>query len=149
MYFRGRSTRSLDAKGRLMLPPEFRDILLARSKEGQLVLTTLDDCVYGFPWPDWQDFEDKINRLKTPDRAFRNFRRQVIGGAEIMTADGQGRIRLSRELLQYAGLGRDAVLVGQGAHFELWNAERLAPALAQNFDDVAQSMANSGIDFVF
>ena len=29
MLFRGQSYRSLDAKGRLMLPPEFRDALTA------------------------------------------------------------------------------------------------------------------------
>ncbi len=149
MYFRGRSTRALDPKGRLMLPPEFRDILRVRSESGQLVLTTIDTCVYGFPWPDWQEFEEKINRLKNLPRAARDFRRLVLGGAEVMAADGQGRIRLSRELLQYSGIEREAVLVGQGAHFELWNAERLAPALAQNFDDVAAAMADSGIDFVF
>ena len=149
MYFRGRSTRSLDTKGRLMLPPEFRDILLARSEGGQLVLTSLDGCVYGFPWPDWQEFEDKINRIKNPTRAVRDFRRLVLGGAEVMAADGQGRIRLSRELLAYADIDREAVLVGQGAHFELWSAGRLAPALAQSFDDVSQAMTDSGIDFVF
>ena len=149
MYFRGRSTRSLDTKGRLMLPPEFRDILEARSKDGKLVLTSLDECVYGFPWPDWQEFEEKINRVKNPARAVRDFRRLVLGGAEVMVADGQGRIRLSRELLSYSAIDREAVLVGQGTHFELWNAERLSPALAQNFDDVSQAMADSGIDFIF
>lgn len=149
MYFRGRSTRSLDAKGRLMLPPEFRDILLSRSEGGQLALTSLDGCVYGFPWPDWQEFEDKINRIKNPTRAVRDFRRLVLGGAEVMTADGQGRIRLSRELLTYADIGREAVLVGQGAHFELWNAQRLAPALEQSFDEVSRAMVDSGIDFTF
>lgn len=149
MYFRGRSTRSLDPKGRLMLPPEFRDILLSRAEGGELVLTTLDGCVYGFPWPDWQEFEEKVNRVKNPSRALRDFRRLVLGGAEVMRADAQGRIRLSRELLQYAGIDGEAVLVGQGAHFELWDAARLAPALARSFDDVTQDMADSGIDFVF
>ncbi len=132
-----------------MLPPEFREILRARSENGQLALTTIDDCVYGFPWPDWQEFEAKINRLKNTRRIDRDFRRRVIGGAEVMAVDGQGRIRLSRELLQYSGIDGEAVLIGQGAHFELWNAERLAPVLAQNFDDVAAALADSGIDFVF
>ena len=149
MYFRGRSTRSLDIKGRLMLPPEFREILLARSSGGELVLTSLDGCVYGFPLPDWQEFEEKINRIKNPARAVRDFRRLVLGGAEVMVADGQGRIRLSRELATYAAIDRDAVLVGQGTHFELWNAGRLQPVLEQNFDDVTQAMTDSGIDFIF
>lgn len=149
MYFRGRSTRALDLKGRLMLPPEFREILLARSEEGKLVLTSLDGCVYGFPWPDWQEFEEKINRIKNPARAVRDFRRLVLGGAEVTAADGQGRIRLSRELLAYADIEKEAVLVGQGAHFELWSAARLAPALARSFDDVTHAMEESGVDFIF
>ncbi len=149
MFFRGRSVRSLDAKGRLMFPPEFREILLARSDGGQLVLTSLDGCVYGFPWPDWQEFEEKINRINNPTRAVRDFMRLVLCGAEVIAADAQCRIRLSRELLQYAAIDREAVLVGQGAHFELWSAERLAPALSQSFDDVTQAMTESGIEFVF
>ncbi len=149
MLFRGRSTRTLDAKGRLMLPPEFRDILLDRSEGGRLVLTTYDGCIVGFPWPDWVEFEEKINRVQNPARSVRDFRRLVVGGAEPMTADGQGRLRLSRDHMQYAGIGREAVLVGQGPRFELWDAARLNPVLAKDFDDVAQSMAESGIDFVF
>ncbi len=149
MLFRGRSTRTLDPKGRLMLPPEFREILLSRSDSGQLVLTSLDGCIYGFPWPDWQEFEEKINRIKNPARNVRDFRRLVLGGAEVMVADGQGRVRLSRELAEYAGIGKEAVLVGQGAHFEIWDPARLSPVLAQNFDDVTLSMTDSGIDFAF
>ena len=149
MLFRGRSARTLDAKGRLMLPPDFREILLARSDSGQLVLTSLDGCVYGFPWPDWQEFEEKINRMKNPARPVRDFRRLVLGGAEVMVADGQGRVRLSRDLQEYAGIDKEAVLVGQGSHFEIWDGGRLAPVLAQNFDDVARAMSESGIDFVF
>ena len=149
MLFRGRSSRTLDPKGRLMLPPEFREILLARSDSGKLALTTYDGCIVGFPWPDWEEFEEKMNRIKNPARNVRDFRRLVVGGAEAMTADGQGRIRLSREQLGYAGIEKDAVLVGQGPRFEIWDAARLAPVLAQNFDDVTASMTESGIDFAF
>lgn len=149
MYFRGRSARAIDPKGRIMLPPDFREILLARSKDGKLVLTSIDGCIYGFPWPDWEKFEDSINRLKNPGRAVRDFRRLVLGGAEVLAADAQGRVRLSRELAAYAGLGKEAVVVGQGAHFELWSAERLSPILDQDFDSVTQAMADSGIDFIF
>ncbi len=149
MYFRGRSRRSTDPKGRLMLPPEFRDTLLARSSEGKVVLTTYDGCVVGFPLPDWEDFEDKINRMTNPTRALRDFRRLVVGGAESLIIDAQGRARLSREHMQYAGIEREVVLVGQGRRFEIWAPDRLEPVLAQNFDDVAASLAETGVDFGF
>lgn len=149
MYFRGRSLRNTDPKGRLMLPPEFREILLSRGGGGGVVLTTYDGCVVGFPLPDWEEFEEKINHIKNPARNVRDFRRLVIGGAEAMEVDAQGRVRLSREHMQYAGIEREAMLVGQGPRFEVWSPERLAPVLARNFDDVAGAIAESGIDFGF
>lgn len=149
MYFRGRSLRSADPKGRLMLPPEFREILLSRSAEGRVVLTSYDDCVVGFPLPDWEEFEHKLIRIKNAPRKVRDFRRLVLGGAESMSLDAQGRVRLSREQMLYAGIDREAMLVGQGPRFEIWSPERLEPVIAQNFDDVAQSVADTGIDFGF
>lgn len=149
MYFRGRSFRNPDSKGRLMLPPEFRGILSSRSEQGRVVLTTYDGCVVGFPLPDWEEFEATMNRIKNPPRNVRDFRRLVLGGAEEMALDAQGRVRLSREQMQYAGIEREAVLVGQGTRFEIWAPQRLAPILDQNFDDVAQAIAETGIDFGF
>mgnify|MGYP002316734189 CR=1 FL=1 len=55
MLFRGQSYRSLDAKGRLMLPPEFRDALTAASADGTFVLTTYDGCLVGYPSPLWNE----------------------------------------------------------------------------------------------
>lgn len=149
MYFRGRSFRNPDSKGRLMLPPEFRGILSSRSEQGRVVLTTYDGCIVGFPLPDWEEFEETMNRIKNPPRNVRDFRRLVLGGAEEMALDAQGRVRLSREQMQYAGIEREVVLVGQGTRFEIWAPQRLAPILDQNFDDVAQAIAETGIDFGF
>lgn len=148
MLFRGRTTRSLDAKGRLMLPPEFRNILLSRSDEGRLVLTTYDNCVVGFPLPDWMEFENKINSIKNPPRKLRDFRRLVVGGAEEMTTDAQGRIRLSKDHLGYAGITADAVLMGQGSRFELWQPARLDDVIGGDFDDVSEAV-QEGFDFSF
>ncbi len=147
MYFRGRSLRNTDPKGRIMLPPEFRETLLSRNTEGTVVLTTYDDCIVAFPLPDWEEFEEKVNLVKNPSRNVRDFRRLVIGGAEMMHADAQGRIRLSRDHMDYAGITHDAMLVGQGKRFEIWAPDRLAPVLAQNFDNVTQSAVDAGVDF--
>ena len=121
MLFRGQSYRSLDAKGRLMLPPEFRDALTASSTDG----------------------------LRNSSRKIRDFRRLVLGGAEDQSFDAQGRIRLSRAHVEYAGLEHDAVVVGQGDKFEIWDQARFKALLSQDFDDVADELAESGIDFSF
>ncbi|MCG8529261.1 MAG: division/cell wall cluster transcriptional repressor MraZ [Desulfovibrionales bacterium] len=147
MYFRGRSHRSLDNKGRVMLPSAFRDILLSRSEGGTLVLTTYDRCVMAYPLPDWEEFERKFHRLKNPSFKLRQFRRLVIGGAEELAADKQGRIRLPADHIAYANLKKDIVIVGQGSKFEIWDSDRFEELMTMDFDDVAEELTDSGIDF--
>ena len=55
--FRGHTQRNLDSKGRVMLPPDFREIILEMSPEGKLMLTNFDDCVVGYPLPEWEQIE--------------------------------------------------------------------------------------------
>ena len=74
---------------------------------------------------------------------------QCVGGAEDQSFDAQGRIRLSRAHVEYAGLEHDAVVVGQGDKFEIWDQARFKALLSQDFDDVADELAESGIDFSF
>lgn len=114
-----------------------------------MVLTTYDRCVVGFPLPDWLEFERQLNRVKNPPRKLRDFRRLVVGGAEEMVTDGQGRIRLSKDHLGYAGISGEAVLMGQGPRFELWQPERLEAVISGDFDDVAESIDQDGFDFNF
>ena len=47
----------------------------------------------------------------------------MVGHASEIEIDGHGRILLPRELRDFAGLGRQAMLIGQGNKFELWDEE--------------------------
>lgn len=171
MYFRGRSSRSLDPKGRLMLPPEFRESLAVRGRAGaepdvrpkaspkispelsgdeevRFVITTYDGCLVAYPWTDWEELEQKFARLPNPSPKVRAFRRLFIGGAEVQTLDAQGRVRLSQDHRDYARLGKDVMVLGLINRFELWNPETLKATMdAQKLDDVTDELAASGIDF--
>ena len=129
-----------------MLPPEFRDVLVARSDAGGCMLTTYDGCLVAYPQPDWDSFEEQLNRLKSSSRLVRDFKRLVLGGAEEHVCDNQGRIRLSKSHLDYAGIGKDIVLVGQGSKFEIWDQTRFSEVTSQNFDGLAEELSESGID---
>ena len=121
-------------------------MLLARSEGGKFVLTTYDGCLVAFPQPDWDLFEEQLNRLKSSSRLVRDFKRLVLGGAEAHTCDNQGRIRLCKNHLDYAGISKDIVLVGQGSKFEIWDQARFAEITSQNFDGLAEELAESGVD---
>ncbi len=129
-----------------MLPPEFRDVLAKRSDGARFVLTIYDGCVVGFPEPEWREFEERFSRLRNAGRKVRDFRRLVLGGSEEGEPDSQGRLRLSRAHMEYAGITRKVVLVGQGNRFEIWDEDRFKAILNQNFDDVADELAENGVD---
>ncbi|SVD11837.1 uncharacterized protein METZ01_LOCUS364691 [marine metagenome] len=121
---RGATKVTLDAKGRLAIPTRYRERLASRCG-GQLVATVDKDyCLLLYPLPDWEEIERKLMRLPSLDKKARRLQRLMVGHATELDVDGHGRILLSRELREFAGLERQAVLLGQGNRFELWDEER-------------------------
>jgi len=92
--FHGAAVITLDAKGRVAIPTRHRSGLL-RAKVEQ------------FP-----SFDPKASWWK----------RLLLGFEEHVSPDGSGRILLPPALRQHAKLERDAMMVGQGHYFELWDS---------------------------
>lgn len=130
--FRGATKVTLDAKGRLAIPTRYRERLAARC-DGQLIATVDKDyCLLIYPYPDWEEIERKLMRLSSMNKKTRRLQRLMVGHATEVDIDGHGRILLSRELREFAGLGRQAVLIGQGNKFELWDEDQWAQWLEQS-----------------
>jgi MraZ protein len=122
--FRGATKVTLDAKGRLAIPTRYRERIATRC-DGQLVITLdRDHCLLIYPLPDWEEIERKLVRLPSLQKRTREMQRIMLGYATEVDVDGAGRILLSRELREVAGLERTAMLIGQGHKFELWDEER-------------------------
>ena len=93
--------------------------------DGQLVVTVdKGQCLLIYPLPDWEEIERKLVRLPSLHKRTREMQQIMVGYATEVDIDGHGRILLSRELREFAGLDRSAVLIGQGHRFELWDEER-------------------------
>jgi MraZ protein len=121
IVFRGANPVTLDAKGRMVMPTRYRERLLERSA-GRLVVTIdRDQCLLLYPLPDWEEIERKLMRLPTLNPHARRMQRLMVGHATDLELDGHGRVLLPAELRSFAGLTRDAMLLGQGNRFELWN----------------------------
>jgi MraZ protein len=124
MMFRGVSTLNLDTKGRLMVPARYRDALLAQG-DGRVVVTAdPSKCLLMFPLVEWEPIEKKLNSLSSFNTQTRSLQRLLVGNAADLELDATGRILLPAMLREFAGLDKNAVLVGQGVKFELWNEQR-------------------------
>ena len=78
--FRGRFDQTIDAKGRIILPVKFREIL-SRQYDNTLVLTNFDNCLISYPTEEWIKVEEKFRKLPSGNKQIRAFKRFFISGA--------------------------------------------------------------------
>jgi len=120
--FRGFSAVSIDNKGRMAVPSRFRE-RLSLIAGGCLVqtLNPLDRALWLYPLSEWELIEAKLAELSDFDRQGRRTKQMMRGYATDCQLDAQGRILLPQELRDYAGIKREAVILGQGNKFEIWS----------------------------
>ena len=129
--FRGISQLNLDVKGRLAVPARHREALVERCT-GHLVITAdADRCLLIYPLPDWELIQQRLEGLSNLDPRVRELQRRLIGFAVDVEMDGAGRVLISPALRDYAQLGKEVVLVGQGKKFELWDQEQWNQMIAK------------------
>lgn len=121
--FRGLSNLNLDAKGRLAMPSRYRDLLMEAC--GGRMVTTIHPhrCLLVYPTPTWESIQAKLMDVPGIGGETVMLQRMMVGHATDCELDGQGRFLVPPPLREFAGLSKEAVLIGQGNRFELWNAE--------------------------
>jgi MraZ protein len=126
--FYGTDNYSIDSKGRLAIPAQARK---AAGKGNTFYLVPgFDGCLALYSSAEWARVEERLRQLPGR-RTERAFKRALLMNATRVTVDSQGRITIPSALIRRAGLGKDAVLLGQGTHLEIWNPELLERELAE------------------
>ena len=133
--FMGEYNHTVDAKGRLIVPSKFREQL----GDEFVVTKGLDGCLFVYENTEW-------NALPLTNANARKFSRFFLAGASTCEVDKQGRILLPAVLREFAGIDKDAVLVGVGSRIEIWSKE--AWNQSNTYDDmeeIAENMEGLGI----
>ncbi len=118
--FLGQYTHTLDSKGRIVLPSNFRDSLI----DGVVITKGFENCLFIFPISEWPAIEEKINNQSTLKVEFRKLARFFFGGAERQIPTKQGRILIPLYLRQYADLDKEVVILGVSNRIEVWDKEK-------------------------
>lgn len=114
---------SLDGKKRLTIPREWRE--LVGVPERLLVLPGVNDkCLCVYPAREMARRMQRLQDLSIADRKGRQLARTLAARSDLATWDSQGRIRIKDDLLEYAELINQVVLVGTFDGFELWSPDR-------------------------
>ena len=140
----GEFNHSIDAKGRLIIPSKFREIL----GEDFVITKGLDNCLFLYPNNEWKIFEEKLRTLPLTNKNARTFTRFFLGSAVDGGLDKQGRVLVSSALRDFAKLEKDVVLVGVLNRVEIWDKSRWDDNNAiveDNMDDIASQMEDLGL----
>ena len=140
--FMGEYNHIIDAKGRLIIPARFRELL----GEEFILTKGLDGCLSIYPMDAWEAFETKLRALPLTNKNARTFTRFFVAGATNCELDRQGRILVPQTLREFAGLEKEVVLTGNLDRIEIWSKEKWSENC--NYDDmdaIAASMEEMGI----
>lgn len=140
MLLTGAFQRSLDEKHRFSLPKPVRDAL-AQAQLSPLFLTPgTDGSLSLYPESVLADLGQQLGQNSPNARDVRTFNRLFYAQAHRVELDRQARVRVPGELVQWAKLERDIVLLGVRDHLELWAKARWDEYLAAHqmqFDQIA------------
>lgn len=140
----GEYEHSIDTKGRIAMPAKLREGL-----GGKFIITKgLDGCLFVYAMDEWQRVEQKLASLPMSRKTARDFTRFLFGGACEGECDKQGRVLLPASLRRYAGLEREAVIVGVGSRAEIWDAakwQQYNEESAEDVNELAEQLADLDI----
>ncbi|MCH7320831.1 MULTISPECIES: division/cell wall cluster transcriptional repressor MraZ [Solibacillus] len=142
--FMGEYQHSIDAKGRMIVPAKFRELL------GETFVLTrgLDHCILGYPMDEWRKLEQKLKDLPMTKKDARAFARFFFSGASEVELDKQGRINIPSTLINHANLEKECIILGVSSKIEIWAKDAWDSYLdesSESFNDIAENLI--GFDF--
>ena len=115
MLFVGEYKHSIDAKNRLFIPAKYRDML----GESFYITRKMEKCLAIYSEAEWSKLTDKLNTL--PDSVVGSIKQFLYSKTISATPDSQGRVVLPPELLSYASIDKNTVIIGVGDHLQIWS----------------------------
>lgn len=125
----GKYPAKLDDKNRLFVPAKLREEL------GQDFFVTLGvncghRCLTVYTDRDWATLSENYNALPISQRSAATS--LIFMNATQCSPDKQFRFMLTPFLLEYAGIGREVMIVGRAGQAEIWDAEEFRRFEAEN-----------------
>lgn len=133
LEFLGQYLHAIDEKGRVPLPAKFRNGDLST---GFVAVRGPNGCLFLYPRETWRPVNDRLARLRrNGDAEGRRQALAITAHAADLALDKQGRLSLPQNLMDLAGLEREALFVGAGELIEIWNPARFAEFMRMDGPD--------------
>ena len=116
----GEFKHSIDIKGRLTLPVNFRTQL---SKQ-VFISKGFDGCLELRGESEFKIYANKIATLGNTSKKARLITRHIMSQTYDPILDKLGRIKINKSLLEKAGISNEASIIGNIDRLEIWNPQK-------------------------
>jgi MraZ protein len=122
-FFTSEYESKLDTKGRLVLPARIKAQLPETEGASQelVVRRGFEPCLILYPMVEFRKVFSKISGLNEFNEEYRKLQRNFLSGVLTVELDTNGRFLIPKNMLAYAQIDKDAILVGTGNKVEIWN----------------------------
>ena len=120
-FFTSEYESKVDAKGRLVLPARIKAQLPEGESPELVIRRGFEPCLVLYPMIEFKKIFSKISGLNEFNEEYRKLQRNFLSGVVTVELDNNGRFLIPKNMLSYAQLDKDAILIGMGNKVEIWN----------------------------
>ncbi len=132
--FYGEFEYKIDEKGRIPLPPKFRDEL----KAGVVLFPGIEKCINLYPISEWKKLASTLTSTSIAASKMRRLYRAIFSTAFQLSLDKQGRIAIPTPLREHAEIGDEVIIAGANNYLEIWDKARWEPEKATSLEQAGQ-----------
>ncbi|MEO1051070.1 MAG: division/cell wall cluster transcriptional repressor MraZ [Bacteroidota bacterium] len=137
-FFTSEYDCKLDAKGRLVLPAKIKSNLPEASGNELVIRKGFEPCLILYPMVEYKKLYAKISGLNEFNEEYRKLQRNFFRGSSTVELDGSGRFLIPKQMLGYAKIEKEAIVVGMGNKVEIWNPEQYEEYLISDPDEFSK-----------
>ena len=138
-YLIGTYECKIDVKGRLLIPSAFKKQLAPVIPKGfVLKRAVFQNCLELYPLVQWEELIKKVNSLNRFKKKNNDFIRRFTAGVKFIELDGNGRLLIPKDLIEFSNINREVTLSTSVNIIEIWDKSSYEKAIADSRDDFAQ-----------
>ena len=122
--FLGTIENKVDAKGRVSVPADFRMAVKNDDFQGVILFHSFTNkCIEGCTMSRMEQISEATDNLDLFSEQTESLSSLIFSDARQLSFDVTGRIVVPSDLLEFAGIDGNALFVGRGKTFQIWNAD--------------------------
>ncbi|MBL4663484.1 MAG: division/cell wall cluster transcriptional repressor MraZ [Flavobacteriaceae bacterium] len=133
-----------DVKGRVMIPASLKKQLASVATSGFVIKRAVfQPCLELYPMEEWQKLMEKMGGLNRFNRKNNDFIRRFTAGVRTVEMDASGRLNIPKDLMLFAGIGKELVVSSAINIVEIWDKQKYEQAIddaANDFADLAEEV---------